>query len=1165
MIKKLFLIALVLFAFNFVFANTSPILSNFRIENSNKNRVYFDSSDPITAATTNGFTISGKTITAITINSGQTNGHYFTVSSAFTFWDNNTIRYDGGGDLRSNGGTLHNFTLEYITNYIPEPIVTGSVYYVATDGSDSNNGTSINTPFKTWTKAFQVASAGSTIWIKAGRYTGENYIDSENEGTVSNPIVVKGYKNTIGDLDNVMYYNHTKGASISASEMPVLDGQGTTNSGLHLNGKDYFIIKNLQFTGYKWGCVVKNSVGALIENSIFKDNQGHDNGASNAGIGLSTSTSKGGGGSYLLKTNYRIKDCIAVNNSMASIWITGSNNLIENVKVYSDIETPGVGDHTTATDYAITVQGDNNIVRNSRAERYSLDVHYGHGIGVRGPSYDQGNWGVTSTYNLIEKSYATAWYESFYIRNYRSDYNVIKDCEVSGLGSNSNSQNLGSGIAYYGFVKNNISERMNIHDIGIAIYNIFTVEDGTTDYGTTNNIIRNSVFNNAYYLFLFATFTDGSQHTYSGNHIQNSTFNNISYFAKTYDNLGDFKFSDNEFVNCIFNGVQNELYSSSTWDFDKAYTARHSNFYGGFAKPDWASNSSSIDPKLDSNLKLTPATPESIYDGGADINSVNYDKDKAERTSGKYSIGAYDDATPTIGSVSPDVNICVGESTTMVASGGDSYLWNTGETTASLSVSPTITSTYSVTVTDSDGNSDSHDVTVTVNSVATVDAGSDVSICEGESVTLIATGSGDFLWNTGETTASITVNPSNTTTYSVTASNSCATDATDQVIVTVSPGVALDAGSDVSICEGESVTLTATGSGDFLWSTGETTSSIMVNPNSTTTYSITSVNGSCTETDEVIVTVNSAATVDAGSDVSICQGESVTLTATGSGDFLWSTGETTASITVSPNSTTTYSVTATSSCASSSTVDDVIVTVEQLPTLSVSEDVTIDEGESVTLTASGTGDFLWSTGETTSSITVKPSVTTQYTVVLTTDIGCSNSTIVTVTVVESADGATVVAYAGEDVTICAYDKITLTASGGDSYEWSTGETKQSITVEPSESTIYSVKVISGESSDIAFVKVTIDDSCSSVVEQEMIVYPNPTEDIINLDLSGYSNRINIQIYSLNGNMIYSKDIKNNQSVSTIKHQIDLSVYAKGVYFIRLFNKGKIETKKIMHI
>ncbi len=137
--------------------------------------------------------------------------------------------------------------------------------------------------------------------------------------------------------------------------------------------------------------------------------------------------------------------------------------------------------------------------------------------------------------------------------------------------------------------------------------------------------------------------------------------------------------------------------------------------------------------------------------------------------------------------------------------------------------------------------------------------------------------------------------------------------------------VVANAGPDVSICEGDSTTLTATGGTNYVWSTGATTASITVNPNATTTYTVTVSDGTTSATDSVTVTVNTVPIANAGADVTIDQGNSTTLTATGGGTYLWSTGATTASITVSPASTTLYTVTVSQNGCS--TTDNVQVTV----------------------------------------------------------------------------------------------------------------------------------------------------------------------------------------------------------------------------------------------
>jgi uncharacterized membrane protein len=138
---------------------------------------------------------------------------------------------------------------------------------------------------------------------------------------------------------------------------------------------------------------------------------------------------------------------------------------------------------------------------------------------------------------------------------------------------------------------------------------------------------------------------------------------------------------------------------------------------------------------------------------------------------------------------------------------------------------------------------------------------------------------------------------------------------TDQVIVSVTPTPIADAGPPVTICEGESTLLSASGgtqNNQYTWSTGQNGQNISVSPSSTTTYTVTvNING-CMDSDDVEVEVTPAPDVDAGSPVTICAGDDVTLMATGSGGtYQWSNGASGDEITVSPNVTTTYTVTLT--------------------------------------------------------------------------------------------------------------------------------------------------------------------------------------------------------------------------------------------------------------
>jgi len=147
----------------------------------------------------------------------------------------------------------------------------------------------------------------------------------------------------------------------------------------------------------------------------------------------------------------------------------------------------------------------------------------------------------------------------------------------------------------------------------------------------------------------------------------------------------------------------------------------------------------------------------------------------------------------------------------------------------------------------------------------------DATICPGQSASLTAAGTGlgtlTYVWSpaTGLDNANIsnpTATPTTTTTYTVTMTDESDCTLSEDVTVTVTPEVIADAGADEVICIGESAALEATGGVLYFWTpaTGLSNQNIP-NPNAsptvTTTYTVlvTDANG-CTDTDEVIVTVN---------------------------------------------------------------------------------------------------------------------------------------------------------------------------------------------------------------------------------------------------------------------------------------------------------------------
>jgi len=406
---------------------------------------------------------------------------------------------------------------------------------------------------------------------------------------------------------------------------------------------------------------------------------------------------------------------------------------------------------------------------------------------------------------------------------------------------------------------------------------------------------------------------------------------------------------------------------------------------------------------------------------------------------------------------------CSGDPVQLTATGGGTYAWNTGQSGAMITVNPTATTTYSVTVTNN-GCTDVANVTVTVNSVTATAAANPATACSGAPVQLTATGGGTYAWSTGQSGSMITVNPTATTTYTVTVTNNGCTDIAD-VTVTINTVTASAAADPLVVCSGDPVLLTATGGGTYVWSTGQTAANVLVSPVVTTTYSVTVTNNGCTDVANVTVTVTTVNASAIANPNPICEGQSAVLTATGGGTYAWSTGQSGASITVAPTTTTPYVVTVTNNgCTGTATINVVINIVNANITANPNP---VCVGNATVLTATGGASYSWSTGQSGPSISVSPASTTTYSVTAT-NAGCTDVADITVTVNSVTANVT-----AAPATICDGASSVLTATGGGTYSWSTGQTGASINVSPTATTTYTVTVTNNGCTDLADVTVTV--------------------------------------------------------------------------------------------
>lgn len=418
-----------------------------------------------------------------------------------------------------------------------------------------------------------------------------------------------------------------------------------------------------------------------------------------------------------------------------------------------------------------------------------------------------------------------------------------------------------------------------------------------------------------------------------------------------------------------------------------------------------------------------------------------------------------------------DQSICIGNPAIFNATGNAfSYSWSNGVANQ-VPFFPTNTASYIVTGTGANGCVKTDTMTITVNPLPIVSAGSDTSICFGQSIVLSGSGANTYTWDNGVIN-NTSFTPSLTANYIVTGTNANACQGKDTVVVTIKSLPSINAGIDKIICAGDSVALTASGSPLISWNNG-IFNSVYFYPTATTTYTVTGTGANgCINTDQAIVTVNALPPVNAGADTALCNGSYLTLSGSGAVSYIWSNSVSNA-IPFIPSSTTTYSVTGTDANGCKNT-DQIVVTVNILPPVNAGINDVICLGDSTQLTATGALTYVWNNGVV-NATAFYPTSTLTYTVVGTDTNGCSNSDSVIVTV-----NPLPTVFAGNDTLLCDQSTYTLSGSGAITYTWNNGVTN-GVPFTVNANTTYTVQGIDGN-------------GCQNTDQVTLTTKPLPTVD-----------------------------------------------------------------------
>ncbi|HOM89942.1 MAG TPA: choice-of-anchor L domain-containing protein [Bacteroidia bacterium] len=477
----------------------------------------------------------------------------------------------------------------------------------------------------------------------------------------------------------------------------------------------------------------------------------------------------------------------------------------------------------------------------------------------------------------------------------------------------------------------------------------------------------------------------------------------------------------------------------------------------------------------------TGATTSSININTAGNYSVTVTDANGCTGTATFNLAVNANPTPTITGVT---SFCAGGNSTLNAGGGyTNYLWSGGATTQTINV--TTGGNYAVTVTNAAGCTATTNKVITVNALPVPSVTGTLAFCAGKNTTLTVPGSyASYQWSNGATTSNITVNTASTFTVTVTDANGCTGSKSATTTINTNPVPSITGNN--SICQGQSSTISAGSYSGYSWSTGATTSSININTAGNYSVTVTDANG-CTGTATFNLAVNANPTPAITGITSFCAGGNSTLNA-GSGytNYLWSGGATTQTINVTTSGN--YIVTVTNAAGCTATTNKVI-TVNALPVPTISGPAGICPGASANLVAGSYASYLWSNGNTTSSITTN--VSGNYTVTVTDVNGCVGSSNYNLLSFQNP-----IPVINGMAAICQNQNSILDAGSFASWQWSTGAVSQTISV--NQSGTYSVTV-------------TNNDGCVASTSFNVVVNPLPVPVISGTSefCSGNSSVLNI--------------------------------------------------------
>lgn len=355
------------------------------------------------------------------------------------------------------------------------------------------------------------------------------------------------------------------------------------------------------------------------------------------------------------------------------------------------------------------------------------------------------------------------------------------------------------------------------------------------------------------------------------------------------------------------------------------------------------------------------------------------------------------------------------------------------------------------------------------------------------------------------------------------------------------------------------------------------TDTILVTPNTTTTYFYTATNNftGCSSTEMITVNVNPPLGVAINGPTGVCPGTTVNLTSAVTGGngaytYLWDGTGTTSSYSVTVNSPTTVILQVMDSCSTPAGFDTLVITPFAPVSGTLTGPTTVCEGAATTLTANpidgdGNYTFNWSNGigAAGSTVTVNPTANTTYSVTITDGCGTSTTQTLAVTVNPLASASFTWAQTGNNTIT-----FTNTSTNGTSYSWNFGDTQTSTQMSPSHTYTtngtYTVTLIVVNSCGADTITQTVDVLLAVsdfMGKGQVSVYPNPNDGQFKvrfMNLEGTD--LEVTIFDVRGEQVFHQALAVQGQV--MDTPINLTGLSKGMYFLQVTSGSDRQMLKV---